>query len=140
MKGAFDGGIFIPHSEKRFPGYNPESKELDAEVLKKDIFGGHVPEYMESLEEEEDERFKKQFASYLTDGVSSEDIYISGRAAIREDPVFKPSDKSKDWKTKSVKHRSKCLTYAERKQNITAKIEKFTAGGDAAEADEEDNE
>ena len=28
MKGASDGGIFIPHSEKCFPGYGPESKEL----------------------------------------------------------------------------------------------------------------
>ena len=56
MKGASDGGIFIPHNEKRFPGYDPESKELDAEVLKKYIFGGHVAEYMESLEEEDDER------------------------------------------------------------------------------------
>ena len=35
MKGASDGGIFIPHSEKRFLGYDPESKELDAKVLKK---------------------------------------------------------------------------------------------------------
>jgi len=57
MKGASDGGIFIPHSDKRFPGYDPESKELDAEVLKKYIFGGHVAEYMESLEEEDDERY-----------------------------------------------------------------------------------
>ncbi len=56
MKGASDGGIFIPHSDKRFPGYDPESKELDAEVLKKYIYGGHVAEYMESLEEEDDER------------------------------------------------------------------------------------
>ncbi|KAJ7276451.1 hypothetical protein B0H12DRAFT_23467 [Mycena haematopus] len=143
MKGASDGGIFIPHSEKRFPGYDPESKELDAEVLKKYIFGGHVAEYMESLEEEDDERFKKQFASYLADGVGSEDIediYVSGHAAIREDPTFKPTDKSKDWKSESLKYRSKKLTYAERKQNIATKIEKFKAGGDAAEADEDDNE
>lgn len=33
MKGASDGGIFIPHSEQRFPGYDPEAKELDAETL-----------------------------------------------------------------------------------------------------------
>jgi large subunit ribosomal protein L5e len=56
MKGASDGGIFIPHSEKRFPGYDTETKQLDATVLKKYIFGGHVAEYMESLEEEDDER------------------------------------------------------------------------------------
>ena len=57
LKGASDGGIFIPHNAKRFPGYDVESKELDAEVLKKYIFGGHVAEYMESLEEEDDERY-----------------------------------------------------------------------------------
>lgn len=56
MKGASDGGIFIPHNEKRFPGFDPESKTLDAEVLQKYINGGHVAEYMESLEEEDDER------------------------------------------------------------------------------------
>lgn len=56
MKGASDGGIFIPHNEKRFPGFDPESKTLDAEVLQKYIVGGHVAEYMESLEEEDDER------------------------------------------------------------------------------------
>lgn len=57
LKGASDGGIYIPHNEKRFPGYDPEAKELDAEVLKKYIYGGHVAEYMESLEEEDDERY-----------------------------------------------------------------------------------
>lgn len=56
LKGASDGGIFIPHSDKRFPGYDPETKALDSETLKKYIFGGHVAEYMESLEEEDDER------------------------------------------------------------------------------------
>jgi large subunit ribosomal protein L5e len=56
LKGASDGGLYIPHNEKRFPGYDPESKELDSEVLKKYIYGGHVAEYMESLEEEDDER------------------------------------------------------------------------------------
>jgi large subunit ribosomal protein L5e len=56
MKGASDGGIFIPHNEKRFPGFDPESKAIDAEVLQKYIVGGHVAEYMESLEEEDDER------------------------------------------------------------------------------------
>lgn len=42
MKGASDGGIYIPHSEKRFPGYDPEAKELDAETLQKYIYGGEI--------------------------------------------------------------------------------------------------
>ena len=43
MKGASDGGIFIPHSENRFPGFDPEAKELDAETLQRYISGGAAP-------------------------------------------------------------------------------------------------
>lgn len=35
MKGASDGGLYIPHSESRFPGFDIETKELDAELLRK---------------------------------------------------------------------------------------------------------
>jgi len=105
-KGASDGGVFIPHSDKPFPSFDPESKSLDAEVLKKYIFGGHVLEYMESLEDEE--RFRKQFSTYLADNISSEDIkeiYINAYAAIREDPTFKPAEKEKDWREETKKHK-----------------------------------
>lgn len=161
LKGASDGGIFIPHSDKRFPGYDPESKELDAETLKKYIFGGHVAEYMESLEEEDDERcvkiawiiftfqvaqnndrFKKQFATYLADGVGSEDIeeiFQNGHAAIREDPTFKPTEKEKDWKAESLKFKVIRRTHAERKAAVDAKIEAFKSGK-AAEEDEDEDE
>jgi len=143
LKGASDGGIFIPHSEKRFPGYDPENKSLDAQVLKKYIYGGHVSEYMESLEEEDDERFKKQFATYLADGVGSDDmeeIYTNAHIAIREDPTFKPSDKSKDWKLESKKFKDPKLTHAQRKERIAANIEKFKAGGGETAAVEEEEE
>ena len=32
LKGALDGGLDIPHSEKRFVGYSKEGKDLDSEV------------------------------------------------------------------------------------------------------------
>lgn len=44
LKGACDGGIAIPHGEKRFPGFDEETKELDAETHAKYIFGEHVSE------------------------------------------------------------------------------------------------
>ena len=65
LKGAVDGGLNIPHSEKRFPGYDREGKEYDAETHKKYIFGGHVAEYMELLEEEDPERYQSQFAKFI---------------------------------------------------------------------------
>ena len=49
-QGALDGGLDIPHSEKRFVGYSAEDKKLDAEVLRKYIYGGHVAEYMEEMQ------------------------------------------------------------------------------------------
>merc|ERR1712127_717654 len=59
MKGAVDGGLDIPHSEKRFPGYDAEAKELNAEVLRKHIFGTHVADYMRHLIEEDEGMYKK---------------------------------------------------------------------------------
>jgi len=134
LKGASDGGIFIPHSEKRFPGYDPEAKELDADTLRSYIFGGHVAEFMESLEEEDDERFKKHFARYLADDIGSEDIeeiYEKAHAAIREDPSFQPTEKSKDWAAESKKHKAVKLTYQQRKQKIADRISAFKSGEEA---------
>lgn len=46
MQGALDGGLDIPHSDKRFAGFSKDSKQLDAEVHRKYIYGGHVAAYM----------------------------------------------------------------------------------------------
>ena len=50
LQGALDGGVSIPHSDKRFVGYEAEKKAMDAEVLRKYIYGGHVGEYMTELQ------------------------------------------------------------------------------------------
>jgi len=78
MKGAVDGGLDIPHSEKRFPGYDAESKELNADVHRGHIFGGHVADYMRHLIEEDEDTYKKQFSRYIKNGVTAdgmEDMY-----------------------------------------------------------------
>jgi large subunit ribosomal protein L5e len=132
MKGASDGGIFVPHSENRFPGYDPESKSLDSDVLKSYIFGGHVAEYMESLEEEDDERFKKTFSSYLEDDIGSEDIeeiYTEAHKAIRADPVAKPTQKNlAELKKASQAVKPKKINKSQRAENVKAKIAAFQAG------------
>merc|ERR1711990_779749 len=90
LKGAVDGGLNIPHSEKRFPGYDRDAKDFDAEIHKKYIFGGHVAEYMELLEEEDPDRYAVQFASYIEkelDSESLENMYEAAHEKIREDPT-----------------------------------------------------
>lgn len=130
MKGASDGGIYIPHSQKRFPGYDIETKELDAETLRRYIFGGHVAEYMESLADDDEERYKSQFQGYIDDDIDAEgleDLYTEVHAKIREDPNMADPDagpkKSKaEWKAESLKFRTKKLTHAERKQRVQERI------------------
>lgn len=46
LQGALDGGLDIPHSDKRFAGFSKDSKQLDAEIHRKYIYGGHVSSYM----------------------------------------------------------------------------------------------
>jgi len=130
MKGASDGGILIPHSEKRFPGYDMESKELDAEVLKKYIFGGHVAGYMDLLAEDDEERLKSQFQQYMDDDIEAdglEELYAEAHTAIREDPFKKyvsdaPKKSKEEWKKESLKYKSKKLSFEERKERVKARI------------------
>merc|ERR1712045_898533 len=89
MKGAVDGGLDIPHSEKRFPGYDAESKEFSAEVHRNHIFGQHVAQYMRELLEKDEDAYKRQFSGSIKNGITAdtvEDMYVKAHAAIRKDP------------------------------------------------------
>merc|ERR1712127_565983 len=74
MKGAFDGGLEIPHSEKKFYGYDPDEKEYSAEANRDRILGDHVATYMNSLQEEEEEEYAKKFSKYVEAGISGDDL------------------------------------------------------------------
>lgn len=135
MKGASDGGLYIPHSEKRFPGYDIESKELDAETLRKYIFGGHVAEYMETLADDDEERYKSQFSGYIDDEIEAdglEELYAEAHSQIREDPWKKDEQegekKSKEeWKAESKKYRQTKLSKAEKEARVQEKIKALAA-------------
>lgn len=60
LKGAVDGGLDIPHSLKRFPGYDDEGDELNAEVHRNHIFGQNIGVYMDSLKEEDEDAYRRQ--------------------------------------------------------------------------------
>ena len=74
MKGAVDGGIDVPHSTKRFPGYDSESKEFNAEVHRKHIMGTHVADYMRQLMDDDEEAFKKQFSQFIKHGIVADGV------------------------------------------------------------------
>lgn len=130
MKGASDGGILIPHSENRFPGYDIETKELDAETLRKYIYAGHVAEYMETLADDDEERYKSQFQGYIDDEIEAdglEELYQEAHKAIREDP-FKKVDEAgekkdkEEYKKESLKFKGRKATKEEKLERVKAKI------------------
>merc|ERR1711896_1525 len=70
MKGAFDGGLEIPHSEKKFYGYDPDEKSYDAGEHRDRIFGGHVRDYMESMEADDPDKYAVHFSKFIEAGIS----------------------------------------------------------------------
>jgi len=134
LKGALDGGLNVPHSEKRFVGYDSEAKELDAETLHKFIYGGHVADYMNEMQEEDPEKYQTHFAKYVAedlDGDGLEDMYKSVHSAIRENPVMEAKARSKPADAKTWK--PKKLSYDERKANLKTKLAELQAGDDSDE-------
>jgi len=140
LKGAVDGGLNIPHSEKRFPGYDREAKDFDAETHKKYIFGGHVAEYMELLQEEDPDRYASQFAKYIEqdiEGDALEEKYQEVFDAIREDPAYTPTPKLAKYPPRNPQPKR---TYAERKAACQAKKDAMREAWLAADDDDDDDD
>lgn len=122
MKGAIDGGLDIPHSEtgKRLVGYEDSDKSLDTEVLQNYIYGRHISDYMADIEEEDPDFYNEKFAAYIKAGIdadSLEDMYKDAHAAIRADPVHKPTKKNVISPQKQY-GRQKRRSYSQRKDRI----------------------
>lgn len=121
LKGAFDGGLEIPHSEKKFFGYDAESKEYDAEEHKERIFGGHVRDYMESMEQDDPDKYAAHFKRFIDAGIGPDDLeelYGKVHSAIREDPSAKNTDKKKPEITADVKALRRDVVYTDDDGNL----------------------
>eukprot|EP00744_Colponema_vietnamica_P000083 GILI01000158.1.p2 GENE.GILI01000158.1~~GILI01000158.1.p2 ORF type:complete len:322 (+),score=130.96 GILI01000158.1:37-966(+) len=94
LKGACDGGLHVPHNEKRFPGYTVEEGkgQYDAGVHRARIFGQHVADWMRALEEEDADAYQRQFSDYIKAGLTADKLeatYTKVHAAIRANPERK---------------------------------------------------
>ncbi|XP_078181939.1 large ribosomal subunit protein uL18-like [Carex rostrata] len=139
LKGALDGGIDIPHSDKRFAGFQKDGKHLDADVHRTYIFGGHVANYMRSMEEDEPEKYQSHFSEYLKRGLTAdgmEALYKKVHAAIRADPCIVKSTKEAPKEHK--RYNLKKLTYDERKASLLKRLNAINSSGGAD--DDEDDE
>ena len=63
-------------SPTRFVGYDSEKDELDAETLRKYIFGGHVADYMRLLQEEDEDKYKSHFSRFIKNGITADGVSV----------------------------------------------------------------
>ncbi|KAJ1399012.1 Ribosomal protein L5 eukaryotic/L18 archaeal [Sesbania bispinosa] len=122
LKGALDGGLDIPHSDKRFAGFDKEKKELDAETLMED----------------EPEKYQSHFSEYIKRGIDAdgiEGLYKKVHAAIRADPTIKKSEKQPPKEHK--RYNLKKLTYEERKTKLIARLQALNSAAGCADEDDE---
>jgi large subunit ribosomal protein L5e len=141
LKGAVDGGLHVPHSAKNFPGFKASDEkgaegEYDVEAHKDRIFGKHLQEYMEMLQEEDPTKYEAHFARFIAgdiepDGI--EEMYSSAHSKIREDPTYSAKEKKEITWTREDEEdvkasdgssvtRNKKLTLKARKAKVAAKI------------------
>jgi len=125
LKGAVDGGLEINHSLTRFPGYDEESDDFNAEVHRGHIFGKNIGEYMSNLSESDEDAFKRQFSQYIKEGITPdtiEEVYTKAHAAIRADPAAKTTEKEK---FKGKRYLRKKLSLQQRKDSAKQKKDAY---------------
>jgi len=125
LKGAVDGGLEINHSVTRFPGYDEESEEFNAEVHRGHIFGKNIGEYMRNLQDEDEDAFKRQFSKYIKEGITPdtiESMYTNAHKSIRADPSHPASSKEQ---FKGKRYLRKKMSLAQRKDSSKQKKDAF---------------
>jgi len=131
LKGAIDGGLDIPHSVNRFPGFvkgkgEDGKDEFKADVLRSKIFGEHVSGYMKKLESSNPDKYNKQFSQYIKEGVTAdglEDLYHTVHRAIRSNPTG-PARVKKDWKTMDIRKKQPRMAKEEKERRKGEEIMK----------------
>jgi len=80
---------------------------------------------MESLLEDDEEKYKRQFSKFLSQGIKAEeleDMYKDAHAAIRADPSAKKSEKFKyDPHAKVKSYKKARLNLKQRKNKVAQK-------------------
>jgi len=127
LKGATDGGLYVPHSVNRFVGWNSEEKKLHADVLRSHIFGGHVSAYMKSLKEEDEASYTARFSQYIKNGITAdtlEEVITKVHAAIRRHSI---RDKKEVKKVVHKRYNARKLTLKQRKARVALKKKQLKA-------------
>jgi len=80
---------------------------------------------MRSLQDDDDDKYKRQFSKFIEAGISPdglENMYKEAHAKIRKNPIFTPTEKKTDQSKKYKKYR---LNLKQRRNKVEQKIAAF---------------
>jgi len=123
MKGAADGGAYVPHSDKRLPG---SVEDGENKVLRGRILGAHIDNHMKQLKgtERENVQFKNWNGTLQKSGSKSvEALYTKIHQEIRKNPDFARRTAKAAPKREHTKFHRTRLTNEQRKTNVKTRIE-----------------
>lgn len=153
LKGLSDGGVYIKHNHKRFPGYTvvmPEEKgekkqeNFEPEVHRNKIFGTHIQEYLDDFTSKSHDYNDWQFKAWkeclkTSKAKTIPDLYEKIHAEIRKNPD-RAANKSKSQKPKTNADktvmtdtkgkswfRARKITNEQRKERVQEKLQKIVA-------------
>lgn len=72
--------------------WNKEKNEMDSELLRERIFGGHIAEYQKMLIREEPEKYQEVYTKYIAKGIKPgevEQMWANCHKSIRANPMAK---------------------------------------------------
>ena len=122
LKGAVDGGLLIPHSTRRFPGYvkEGETEKYNAATHRERILGVHVDKYMKALKDDSNDEYVRKFSKWdeclKKNGVAKvEDLYKKIHDQVRKNPDQVNSKKRDKPNRTHAKFRVKRLNCAEKR-------------------------
>lgn len=142
MKGACDGGLHVPHSNSRFPGFTGGKEgSYDPEKHRERIFGIHVANYMKHMQDEAPDKYDAHFSRYIKAGVNADNIeamYKNAHAKIRSNPEREKKTRAHEpvhmrqgsiiKTSKGSYMRRKKLTIDERKARVMKKMAMVAEG------------
>lgn len=126
LKGACDGGLYVPHSTSNYPAGEDEEKN-PGKLHRERIFGGHVDKWIGHLKSNKN-KYDLQFSKWqkcLTDSQSAsvEKLFAKIHSEIRKNADFTKKAVKQNPKRDHTKKISKRLTNEQRKKNVQTKIQ-----------------
>jgi len=113
-----------------------KEKKLNAEILRKYIFGGHVADYMKKMQEDDSAKFNAHFSHYVKKGIKGDQLEATWKkvhAAIRAKPEFVKSTRGKPKDMSKYPKKQLRLNLEQRRAAIKVKFSKISAQAEEEE-------